>query len=47
MSLAVETEFGREARALPRRALQFVDVGPTLSGDPAAIESLAQTWREV
>lgn len=47
MSLAVETEFGRAARALPRRALQVVDVGPALSGDPAAIEALAQTWREV
>lgn len=47
MSLAVETAYGREARDLPRRPLQVVDVGPALTGDPDAIEALAATWRDV
>jgi isopenicillin N synthase-like dioxygenase len=47
MPPAMETEFGRQARDLPRRKLHVVDVGPALTGDPAAIEVLAAEWREV
>ena len=41
MSLAIETEFGRQSRALPRKSLRVLDVGSALTGDRAAIEALA------
>jgi len=43
----VETAAGRAARSLPRRPLPVLDVGPALTGDTAAIASLAAQWREV
>ncbi len=46
MSLNMETEFGRQARGIPRKALSTLDVGPALTGDPAAIEALAVEWRD-
>jgi isopenicillin N synthase-like dioxygenase len=47
MSLAIETEFGRQSRDLPRKSLRILDVGPALTGDRDAIEALAMEWREV
>ena len=47
MSLAVETEFGRQSRELPRRSLRVLDVGLALTGDPDAIEALALEWRVI
>jgi isopenicillin N synthase-like dioxygenase len=50
MSLAhevPESEFGRRARALPRKPLPVLDVGPALTGDRDAIEALAAEWRAV
>ena len=47
MSLAMETEFGRKARDLPYRALPLVDVGAARTGDPDAIEALAEEWRNI
>jgi isopenicillin N synthase-like dioxygenase len=44
---AEETEFGRAARELPRRALPVLDIGPALAGDADAIEALAAEWRAV
>ncbi len=42
-----ETAFGRAARALPRKPLPVLDVGPALTGDADAIEVLAAEWRGV
>ena len=47
MSLAVETEFAKSVRAVPRRALPVIDVGKARMGDAAAIEEVAVQWREV
>jgi isopenicillin N synthase-like dioxygenase len=47
MTLAVETEFGRQARDLPRKSLPLIDVGPALTGDRDAIEALAVEWRAI
>ena len=47
MTLAAETDFGRKARDLPRKALPLIDVGPALTGDLDAIEALAAEWRDI
>lgn len=47
MSLATESEFGRQSRALPRRLLPAIDVGPALTGDSNAIDALAIQWRDI
>jgi len=41
MSLAVETEFAKSVRGVPRRALPVIDVGKARMGDAAAIEEVA------
>lgn len=47
MSLATESAIGKSVRALERRPLPVLDVGPALTGDHAAIKALAEQWREV
>ena len=47
MSLAVESEFARSVRDVPRRPLPVIDVGKARMGDAAAIEEVAAQWRDV
>lgn len=47
MSLAVESEFARSVRDVPRRALPVIDVGKARTGDADAIEDVAKQWRDV
>lgn len=43
----VDTEAGRAARGVSRRALPVFDVGPVLAGDLAATRAIARDWGHV
>jgi isopenicillin N synthase-like dioxygenase len=47
MSLAVESEFAKSVRSVPRRALPVIDVGKARMGDANAVEQVAGQWRDV
>ena len=42
-----ESKAGKTVRAIERRALPVLDVGPALTGDKSAIRALSDEWREV